>query len=64
MTPRKTLFVSVNLTSGAREALRQAVLDLSASAGRRLSMSDVVIHATRVAMQHREELVSSLGKNA
>lgn len=42
---RKTLFVSVNLTEEARDALRQATLDLSAHERRRLSMSDTLIQA-------------------
>lgn len=52
--------MSVNITPQARGALRAAALDLSADAGRRLSMSDVVVHAVRVALRHRAELVASI----
>lgn len=54
------MFVSVNLTDTARDELRRAVLDLTTPAGRRLSMSDVLIHAVRVAMQHKPELIAAL----
>ena len=57
---RRTLFTSVNLTEAARDELRQAVLDLTTPVGRRLSMSDVVIQALRVAMRHKAELVKAL----
>lgn len=61
---RKTPFVSVNLTPDARETLRQATLDFSATAGRRLSMADVVTHAIRVARQHPDEIAASLRGDA
>ena len=57
---RRTLFVSVNLTPDARDELRRATLDLTTPVGRRLSMSDVLIGAIRVAMRHRDELISVL----
>lgn len=60
MTPRKTEFVSVNLTPKARDELRRAVLDLTTPVGRRLSMSDVLIQAVRVAMKHQPELIAAL----
>lgn len=59
---RRTKFVSVHLTPAARGVLRQAVLDLTAPAGRRLSMSDVLRGAITVAMRHQEELVTALEK--
>jgi hypothetical protein len=59
-TTRRTLFVSVNLTPDARDELRRATLDLTTPTGRRLSMSDVLIGVIRIAMRHREELVSAL----
>jgi hypothetical protein len=46
---RKTPFVSVHLTHEARDALRLATLKLQAEAGRRLTMSEVVIAALAVA---------------
>jgi hypothetical protein len=57
---RRTLFVSVNLTPDARDELRRATLELTTPAGRRLSMSDVLIEAIRVSMRHRGELISAL----
>ncbi len=57
---RKTPFVSVNLTGPARDELRQAVLDLTTPTGRRLTLSDVLIHALRVARQHEPELIEAL----
>lgn len=57
---RRTPFVSVNLTPEARDDLRRAVLELTTPVGRRLSMSAVLIGSVRVAMQHRDELVSEL----
>lgn len=59
-TTRRTPFVSVNLTPSARDELRHATLDLTTPTGRRLSMSDVLIEAIRVAMRHQEELISAL----
>ena len=52
--------MSVNLTPDARDELRRATLDLTTPVGRRLSMSDVLIGAIRVAMRHRDELISVL----
>lgn len=57
---RRTLFVSVNLTPDARDELRRATLELTTPVGRRLPMSDVLIEAIRVAMRHRDEMVSGL----
>lgn len=53
-------FVSVHLTPEARDELRQATLDLTSPVGRRLSMSAVLVQATRVALRHREELINAL----
>lgn len=53
-------FVSVNLTAEARDELRQAVLDLTSAVGRRISMSDVLLHALQVAKGHDVELVAAL----
>jgi hypothetical protein len=60
---RKTRFVSVNLTEPAREELRNATLDLTTPAGRRLSMSDVLTSALHVAMNHREEILDDLRRD-
>jgi hypothetical protein len=61
MSPRKTVFVSVNLTEAARDELRQAVLDLTTPAGRRLSMSDVLTAALQVAADNPEQMLNKLG---
>lgn len=60
MPTRKTVFVSVNLTGPARDELRAATLDLTSPVGRRISMSDVLIQALRVANRHRDEFVNAL----
>lgn len=57
---RKTTFVSVNLTDTARDALRQATLDLTTPAGRRVSMSDVLLAALHVAREHDRDLLDAL----
>lgn len=57
---RRTAFVSVNLTSAARDDLRQATIDLTSAAGTRLSMSELLVVALRVARAHPEELVHAL----
>ncbi len=57
---RKTVFVSVNLTQTARDELRRATLDLTSPAGRRLSMSDVLLAALQVSAGHQDELIGQL----
>lgn len=57
---RKTPFVSVNLTEPARDELRAATLTLTTPAGRRVSMSDVLIAALHVALNHQDEVISEL----
>lgn len=64
MRSRKTPFAAVNLTLPARDALRAATLELTSDAskitGKRLTHSDVVLHAVALAMRHREEFFASL----
>jgi hypothetical protein len=62
MTPgrRKTAFVTVNLTEPARDALRQATLHWTTPAGRRVTMSDVLLSALAVARAHGAEVVADL----
>ena len=60
LAQRRTQFVSMNVTTRARDTLRAAALDLTAPAGRRLSMSDVVVSAVRVALRHRAELLDDI----
>lgn len=57
---RKTVFVSVNLTQTARDELRRATLDLTSPAGRRISMSDVLLAALQVSADHQDELIGQL----
>lgn len=47
--PRKTKFVSVNLTVPARDELQQETLQASAAVGRRLSLSTVLLAALATA---------------
>jgi hypothetical protein len=60
MSPRKTVFVSTSLTREARDELQQVTLDLTTPAGRRLSMSDTLLAALRVAANHQDELLDQL----
>lgn len=57
---RRTPFVSTNLTVPARDRLQRLSLTLSAEAGRRLSMSAVLLAALAVAEAHPAELVAAL----
>ena len=59
-TQRRTPYVSVNLTTRARNALQTATLQLSAQVDKRLPMSAVVLAALEVASQHPEEFLSAL----
>jgi len=58
--PRRTKFVPVNLTLPARHALQQAALALSAAAGRRLSMSAVLLAMASVAQNYPDEVLAAL----
>lgn len=60
MTTRRTPYVSVNLTVPARDAIQRAALDYSALAGRRLSLSAVVLAVMQVAREHGDELAAAL----
>lgn len=57
---RKTPYVSVNLRTDARDELRRATLELTSPAGRRISMSDVLVAALEVGLEHRDEIVGRL----
>ena len=52
--PRKTKFVSVNLTVPARDELQQETLQASAAVGRRLSLSTTLLAALATARDHPE----------
>lgn len=58
-TPKRP-FVSVNISPTARNLLRETTLTLTTPAGRRLSMSAVLIAALQVATHHREEVIALL----
>lgn len=53
--PRKTPYVSVNLTVSARDALQRATFTLSAELGRRVPLSIALLAALTVAERHPEE---------
>ncbi len=57
---RKTEFVSVGLTEPAREALRQLTLEWTSDAGRRISMSDVVLARVPTGRDHKDEAIARL----
>lgn len=56
--PRKTPYVSVNLTVPARDALQRATFTLSAELGRRVPLSTVFLAALTVAERHPDEFRS------
>lgn len=60
----RTRFVSVNLTVPARDALQRAAVQYVVIAGRRLSMSDALLAALRVAERHTAELEAALSESA
>lgn len=57
---RKTPFVSVNLTEPARDKLRRVTLGYTSPAGRRLSMSEVLLAALDFAEAHEGEFLDAL----
>lgn len=57
---RRTQFVSVHLTPDARTEIQRAVLAYTAPAGRRLSMSEVVKAAMKVATANPAALMAAL----
>lgn len=57
---RKTPYVSTNLTVPARDRLQRLTLTMAAEAGRRLSMSAVLLAALDVAEQDRDSLTAAL----
>jgi len=59
---RKTKFVSINLTTEARDELRRVTLEITTPVGRRVSMSDVLLAALRTT--DRDELVNVLREEA
>lgn len=61
--PRKTPYVSANLTVPARDALQSAAVTVSAAAGKRVSQSATLLAALAVASQHMTEVVEQLKAN-
>lgn len=53
-------YITVGLTEQARDLLRAITLDLTTPAGRRLTMSEVLIAALEVARRHHGELLEAL----
>lgn len=58
------MYVSVGLTDQARDALREAVLNMTTPAGRKLSMSEVLLAALAIAKRHPDELLETLSAEA
>jgi hypothetical protein len=58
------VYVSVGLTDQARDALREAVLNMTTPAGRKLSMSEVLLAALAIAKRHPDELLETLSAEA
>lgn len=58
------VYVSVGLTDQARDALREAVLNMTTPAGRKLSMSEVLLAALAIAKRHPDELLETLSVEA
>lgn len=57
---RRTPYLSVNLTEPARNALQRASLNMSATVGKRLSMSAIAVAVVAVAERHADELQAEL----
>lgn len=62
MSTRKTPYVSTNLTVPARDALQRLTLNVSAKAGRRISMSATLLAVVAVADGHAAELDAALAE--
>jgi len=52
--------ISVSLIEEARDALRSTTLELTTPTARRLTMSEVLIAALRIAQRHRAEFETEL----
>lgn len=59
---RITPYFSIHVTEVARSELRSATVAFTSDAGRRLSQSEVLIAACRVAGNHRDEMLEELAK--
>lgn len=60
LQPRRTEFVSAQLTRSARDALRDAAVRLTSPVGRRVTMSDALSVALQMADERRDEWVRRL----
>jgi hypothetical protein len=58
--PRKTPYVSVNLTVPARDALQRATVNVSAAVGKRVSMSAALLAALAVAEGRMDEFAQQV----
>jgi hypothetical protein len=54
------MYITLSLTTEARDLLRSLTLDLTTPTGRRLTMSEVLIAALELASLHRTELLETL----
>lgn len=53
-------YASLKIAPAARDALQRLALNMSADAGKRLTMSDALIAAVSVAERHPDELRAAL----
>lgn len=53
----KRPYASMNVTPAARDSLQRLSLRASADVGRRLTLSEVIMGAVRLAGQHQEEFL-------
>lgn len=60
LTPPPRPYVSVNVSRPARNALQRLTLNVSAAAGRRLTLSEVLLGAVAVAKDHPDEHVAAI----
>lgn len=58
--PRKTSYVTLNISEEAREAVRQATLEWTSPTGRRLTLSEAIVSGMKTARAHGDEVVADL----
>lgn len=58
------MYVSVSLAPEARDALRDAALNLTTPAGRRLTLSEVLLALIHVGETRRDEVLTVLADRA
>ena len=63
MVTRRTPFVTLHVTGPARGLVREATWRASVNAGRRRSVSELLVAAFRVAEAHPDELTASIDEH-